>query len=126
MLIERLGDLMGNRLIAETDEMASFLVDERDMYQGTAACMVLPDSTDEVAQVLKICSEYGQAVVPQGGNTGYCGGATPTGEDQVLLNLSRMNRIRSVSAQDYSIVAEAGCTLASIQQAAEAEVVDCG
>jgi FAD/FMN-containing dehydrogenase len=58
--------------------------------------------------------------VPQGGNTGLCGGAIPdqTGK-QVLLCLERMNRIRSVSAKDYSIVAEAGCTLASIQKAAE-------
>ena len=119
MLIKRLGDLMGNRMVAEADEMAPFLVDERDTYQGAAACMVFPDSTEEVAAVLKLCEEYDHAVVPQGGNTGYCGGATPTGDRQVLLNLSRMNRIRAIDPLGMTATVEAGVVLADLHTAVE-------
>lgn len=81
--------------------------------------MVSPDCTEKVAEVVRACARTGTAIVPQGGNTGLCGGAIPDQSGkQVLLSLSRMNRIRDISAEDYSLVAEAGCTLESIQKVA--------
>ena len=64
--------------------------------------------------------DAGIPITPQGGNTGYCGGGTPdeTGE-QVVLSLSRMNRIRQVDTLNYTLTAEAGCVLTTIQHAAE-------
>ena len=82
--------------------------------------MVQPASTDEVSRVVRACRAAGTAIVPQGGNTGLCGGAIPdeTGQ-QILLSLSRMNSIRDISPVDYSLVAEAGCVLADLQAAAD-------
>ena len=73
------------------------LVDERRLYRGAALAVVRPASTAEVAAVIGICRETGLAVVPQGGNTGYCGGATPfDARREILLSLARLNRIREV------------------------------
>jgi FAD/FMN-containing dehydrogenase len=81
--------------------------------------MLSPDSTEKVSAIVSACAKAGTAVVPQGGNTGLCGGATPdeSGE-QVLLSLSRLNRIRSVEPDDFSMTVEAGCILANVQDAA--------
>ena len=59
-------------------------------------------------------------MVPQGGNTSYCGGATPDGSGgQVVLALAHLNRIRSIDAANDSLIAEAGCLLAQVQGAAD-------
>jgi D-lactate dehydrogenase (cytochrome) len=80
---------------------------------------VLPRSTPEVAAVLSICTDAGIGVVPHGGNTSYCGGATPDESGrQIVLALARMNRVREVDAANFSITAEAGCVLADLQRAA--------
>ncbi len=121
MIVEQLKEIVGpSGWTSDAAELEPHLSEWRDTWHGSTLLMVSPDSTDKVAEVVRACAQAGTAIVPQGGNTGLCGGAIPdqTGK-QVLLSLSRMDRIRSVSAQDYSIVAEAGCTLASIQQAAE-------
>jgi FAD/FMN-containing dehydrogenase len=82
---------------------------------------VRPASADEVAQVVGLCAHEGVAVVPQGGNTGLCGGSVPTGtRREIVLSLARLNRIREVDALNNAITAEAGCVLASIQAAAQA------
>jgi FAD/FMN-containing dehydrogenase len=79
--------------------------------------VALPGSTEEVAAVVRACVAAGVAVVPQGGNTGLCGGATPTG-GEVVVSLRRMNRIRAIDADNNSITVEAGCTLHAVQEAA--------
>ena len=107
-------------LIDQADDMQPYLTEWRDRYQGTAAYVVRPASTEQVADVVRLCSEHGIAIVPQGGNTGLCGGAIPDGSgEQIVLSLNRMNKIRSVSPDDFSIVADAGCTLQQLQQAAD-------
>jgi FAD/FMN-containing dehydrogenase len=121
VLVDQLKDIVGSSgWTSDAADLEPHLTEWRDIWHGNTLLMVSPDSTEKVAEVVRACAESGTAIVPQGGNTGLCGGAIPdqTGQ-QVLLCLSRMNRIRSVSAQDYSIIAEAGCTLASIQKAAE-------
>ena len=93
----------------------------RGTWQGRTPLMLSPASTDEVAALVRACAAERIAIVPQGGNTGLCGGAIPDRSNtQVLLSLRRLNRIRRVAADNYSLVAEAGCVLADIQQAAAA------
>jgi D-lactate dehydrogenase (cytochrome) len=101
------------------DDVAPFLSDFRRLYHGSAALVLLPRNVDEVARILQICNRAQVAVVPHGGNTSYCGGATPdeTGA-QIVLSLRRLNRVRQVDAADYSMTVEAGCTLAEAQAAA--------
>lgn len=104
-------------LVAEGD-IAPYATDWRGRYHGAPCCVVLPGSTDEVAAVVKRCAEAGVGIVPQGGNTGLCGGATPLG-GEVLVGLRRLNRIRAVDPVNYSITVEAGCTLTAVQDAAQ-------
>jgi FAD/FMN-containing dehydrogenase len=101
------------------DAVAPYLTDFRRLYQGSAALVLLPRTVDEVARILRICNREETAVVPHGGNTSYCGGATPddTGTE-IVLSLRRLNRVRQVDAADYSMTVEAGCTLAEAQAAA--------
>ena len=105
--------------IEEPDRMAPFVVDFRGLYRGVTPLVACPASTTETSQVLAICNELGVGVVPQGGNTSYCGGATPGASgDEIVLSLRRMNRIRETDAANFSMVAEAGCILADVQAAA--------
>ncbi len=102
-------------------EMAPFLRDERDLFQGQADLVLRPASSDEVARVVALCHREKVALVPQGGNTGYVGGSVPLGEGaQILLSLGRMNKILEVDALDGTMTVQAGCVLADIQAAAEA------
>jgi FAD/FMN-containing dehydrogenase len=105
--------------LADPADTAPLLVDHRHLYQGASPLVLLPRTTGEVARILAICHRDDVAVVPQGGNTGYCGGATPDESGtQVLLAMRRMNRIRGVDAHNDSMVVEAGVTLAAAQGAA--------
>jgi FAD/FMN-containing dehydrogenase len=95
------------------------LRDHRALYRGHALAVVAPADTASVARVLAYCNDHHIGVVPQGGNTGYCGGATPdASSSQVLLSLARLNRVRAIDADNYTMIAEAGCVLASLQAAA--------
>jgi FAD/FMN-containing dehydrogenase len=77
------------------------------------------DSTEQVAAIMKLCDEARIGVVPVGGNTSYCGGATPSSDgSQIVLSLARMRRIRTLDPANYTMIAEAGCVLAEIQAAA--------
>ena len=121
MLTDKLKSIVGDRgWTTDPTDLEPYLTEWRDRWFGKTLIMVSPKSTDEVAGIIRECQTAGVGVVPQGGNTGLCGGAIPDDSgEQVLLSLSRMNRIRSISPQDHSIVVDAGCTLASIQAAAE-------
>jgi FAD/FMN-containing dehydrogenase len=117
-LIQRLGDLLGSAgLITGPTEMSPYLSDERNLYQGIAACVARPVSTEELSQVVRICRDEKHAIVPQGGNTGYCGGASPDSENQVLVSLSRMNRVREIDPVGFTATVEAGVVLADLQTA---------
>jgi FAD/FMN-containing dehydrogenase len=100
-------------------DMAPFLRDYRGLYQGKTPFILRPGNVDEVSKILALCNAAGVGVVPHGGNTGYCGGATPDDSGaQIVLSLSRMNKVRAIEPLNYSITVEAGCVLASVQQAA--------
>ncbi|MFC4486128.1 FAD-binding oxidoreductase [Tepidiphilus baoligensis] len=101
-------------------EMAAFLLDWRGRYRGRALAVVQPATTDEVAAVVRHCRVYGVHIVPQGGNTGLVGGATPLEEQApaIVLHLGRLRRIRSLEPQEFTVVAEAGVTVREVQEAA--------
>jgi len=120
-LIERLAAIVGAQgLITDARDMEPYVVDWRRHYRGRTPAVVRPASTEEVAAVVKLCAETGTGVVPQGGNTGMCGGATPSAAgNEIVLALGRMNRIRELDPLNNTITADAGCILANIQQAAQ-------
>ena len=100
-------------------DMAGYLTDWRGRYTGAALAVVVPDTTLDVAAVVRWCAANAVPVVPQGGNTGLSGGATPDASGRtVVLSLTRLNRIRAIDAVDNTITVEAGCTLAAVQTAA--------
>ncbi len=120
MLIDELKSIVGTSgWTSDPDELLPHLTEWRDVFHGETLLMVSPGSTDQVSAVIEACAAVNTAVVPQGGNTGLCGGAIPdqTGQ-QVLLSLSRMNAIRCVSPNDFSMIVEAGCILADAQATA--------
>ena len=107
------------QILSTPEDMAPFLCDWRKRYFGKALAVLLPSNTAEVAQIVRICAEFQIALVPQGGNTGLCGGATPDQSgSQVVLSLKRMNHIRALDLDNQTITVEAGCILQSIQEAA--------
>ena len=118
--LRRLDAVVGRKgLTTDAATMAPFLVDERGAYRGEAIALARPDSTEQVAAVVALCAEARAPIVPQGGNTGLCGGATPHEHGgEILLSLTRMNRIRAVDAANYTITADAGAILADVQRAA--------
>lgn len=108
----------GSWLDSQADT-APYVVDFRRLYHGATPLVLLPRDVAEVAKILEICNRAELAVIPHGGNTGYCGGATPDESgSQVVLSLRRLNRVRHLDAANYSLVVEAGATLAAVQAAA--------
>ena len=100
-------------------DAAPYLADWRGRYSGRALAVVRPASTDEVAAVVRLCASAGVPIVPQGGNTSLCGGATPDDSGRaVVLSLQRMNRILGIDPANDTMDVEAGCVLQSVQQAA--------
>ena len=106
-------------MLTDPARIAPMLRDHRALYRGHALAVVAPADTAAVARVVTYCNERRIGVVPQGGNTGYCGGATPdASSSQVLLSLARLNRVRAIDPANYTMTAEAGCILAKLQVAA--------
>jgi FAD/FMN-containing dehydrogenase len=106
-------------LLEDAADLEPFLVDHRRLYRGRALAVALPRGTGELAALLACCNERGIGVVPHGGNTSYCGGATPDESGrQLVIAPRRMNRVRDIDGANDSITVEAGCTLAAVQQAA--------
>ncbi len=123
-LIGAIAKAVGEKgLVTDPGEMAPHLEELRGRYRGAALALVKPASTAEVAEVIRLAAAAKMPIVPQGGNTGLVGGQVPPEHGRALLvNLSRMNRVRSLDPVDNTITVEAGCLLASVQAAAaEAE-----
>ena len=121
-LIARLQALSGPRgCLTDPAQMQPYAVDQRDYYHGAPLAVVRPESTAVVAAIVRECAAEGVAVVPQGGNTGLCGGSVPDASGrQVVLSLARMNRVRELDVRNATMTVEAGCVLAAVQDAAEA------
>jgi len=118
--LERLKSALGpGGWTDDPDELAPHLVEWRNRYRGQTPLLLHPSTAQQVAAAVKICAEAEVAIVPQGGNTGLMGGQIPR-QGEVLLSLSRLNRVRAVDPVDNTMTVEAGCTLAGAQQAAAA------
>ncbi len=119
-VIEKIRQVVGPQgVLTAAADLEPYIVDWRGVYRGTAAAVVRPANTAEVAAVMKICADTGTPLVPQGGNTGLCGASVPNaGGGEIVLTLARMNKIIEVDPLNNTLTAEAGCVLANIQQAA--------
>lgn len=119
---EGLRECFSGRLILDQAEMAPFLTDWRKRYFGRARAVVQPDTVRDVAAVVRWCAAHRIPIVPQGGNTGLSGGATPDADgNSIVLSLARLRSIRALDPINQSITVEAGCILADVQRmAAEA------
>ncbi|MBR0795527.1 FAD-binding oxidoreductase [Bradyrhizobium jicamae] len=122
-LIEAFRQLLGDgAVLTREEDLAGLTEDWRGRYRAPALCAVLPSNTAQVAAVVRLCVEHGVPVLPQGGNTSLCGGATPAdqGKRPVIIALTRMRRIRSIDPVNNTMEVDAGCVLATIQEAAAA------
>lgn len=117
----RIAAIVGAKnLVTHAPDMAAWLTEPRDMFHGRAACVVRPGSTDEVAALLRLCHETGTPIVPQGGNTGLVGGQSPDASGaQVILSLTRMDKLRELDVASNTMIVEAGMTLLRAQDIAE-------
>ncbi|OZI33419.1 hydroxyacid dehydrogenase [Bordetella genomosp. 5] len=107
-------------VLTEAAAIEPWLSDWRGLYRGHAQAVLRPRTTAEVAQALALCQAAGVPVVPRGGNTGLCGGATPDGgAANVVLSLDRMTAVRSIDTIANTMVAEAGCILGNLRRAAQ-------
>ena len=119
-LLAELRALLGEPQVLTEGDLSAWQNDWRKRWFGKALAVVRPGSTAEVAAVVQACARHGTALVPQGGNTGLVGGGVPdTSGSQVLLSLTRMNRVRGIDRANLTMTVEAGCVLQAVQQAAD-------
>ncbi|MFZ5549645.1 MAG: FAD-binding oxidoreductase [Pseudomonadota bacterium] len=117
--LSELRGAFGGRLLTDAADTVPFLSDWRRKWQGRAIAVAQPDDTADVAAVLGWCHAHRVPVVPQGGNTGLSGAATPDASGQALvLSLTRLNRIRRIDPANQTIEVQAGVTLQAVQDAA--------
>ncbi|SEK70522.1 FAD/FMN-containing dehydrogenase [Roseovarius nanhaiticus] len=118
-LLDTLRSICGDAAVLTGGDMAAYATDWRDMFHGKPLCVVRPAETAEVAQCVAACAETGTAIVPQGGNTGLAGGATPDDSGtQVIVALDRMTAIRRIDPVGMTIEVEAGAILQTVKDAA--------
>ncbi|MCY1672468.1 FAD-binding oxidoreductase [Novosphingobium sp. SL115] len=121
--LDAAANLLGPKgLTTQSDDIEPWLTDWRGRYTGKAIALASPASTAEVAALVRLCAAHGVKIVPQGGNSGMSGGATPfDGGDELLLSLRRMNRITALDRAARTATCEAGVILQILHEAAEAE-----
>jgi FAD/FMN-containing dehydrogenase len=118
-LLRALREAVGSDQVLTEGDLSAWELDWRKRFRGRALAVVRPADTAQVAAVLRACATHGASVVPQGGNTGLVGGGVPDASGtQVLLSLTRLNRIRAIDRANLTLTAEAGCVLQTVQQAA--------
>jgi FAD/FMN-containing dehydrogenase len=119
-LIAGLAAIVGARhCLTEPEALAPFLTDWRNIYRGRARAAVLPGTVEDVQAIVRLACQHRVPIVPQGGNTGLSGGATADDSgNAIVLSLKRLTRVRTIDPLNNSMVAEAGCILADLQQAA--------
>jgi FAD/FMN-containing dehydrogenase len=117
--LNSLRSAFAGRLLTERDDVAPFVIDWRNTWRGTALAVAQPECVDDVASVVKWCAANGVSIVPQGGNTGQSGGSVPgeTGQN-IVLSLTRLNKIRAVDPVNNTVTVDAGCILQTVQEAA--------
>jgi len=121
--IDAARDLLGERgLATDPDLVEPWLTDWRGRYTGKARALASPTSTAEVAALVRLCSRHSVPIVPQGGNSGMSGGATPDGSgDSIVISLRRMNAVRNFDIEGRQITCDAGVVLQTLHESVEAE-----
>ncbi len=118
--LNQLAQIVGPTQVLVSGDLSAYELDWRKRSRGKALAVVRPASTAEVAQLVKVCAAAGISIVAQGGNTGLVGGSIPDESGlQVVLNLGRMNTVRSIDAANLTMTVDAGCILQNLQDAAE-------
>jgi FAD/FMN-containing dehydrogenase len=118
MSLDAIKDLLGpGGFIDDPKDMAPYLSEPRGRWTGSTRLVALPDNVGDIAGVVKMCQHSNIPIVPQGGNTGLVGGNTPTG-NEIVVSLSRLNRIRDIDSAGFTMTVDAGCILADIQEKA--------
>src|SRR4051812_16917678 len=104
--LQRLRSIVGPQgFLDQPEDIAPFTRDHRKLYQGATSLVLRPESTAQVAAILRFCNDAQIGVVPVGGNTSYCGGATPSSDgNQIVVSMSRMRRIRTVDPFNYTMI----------------------
>lgn len=120
--LARFAEIVGERnVLTSPGDMAPYLREWRDLYQGETPMVLRPGTREEVAAILAHADANGLKIIPQGGNTGLVGGQIPCDrEREIVVSLARLNRIRAVDAEGFAMTVEAGCTLQAIHDAADA------
>ncbi|CAI3937062.1 FAD-binding oxidoreductase [Commensalibacter papalotli (ex Botero et al. 2024)] len=107
-------------ILINPKDTKSYNTDWREIFRGNSIAVIRPQNTQEVANIVKLCAQRNVAIIPQGGNTSLVGGATPPKQgNQIVLSLSRMNKIRNIDKIDSTITLEAGVILEEAQNAAK-------
>jgi len=121
-LLDKFAAIVGERYaLREGSEIAPFVEDARGRFNSTSPLVLRPDTVEQVSQILKLANKTRTSIIPQGGNTGLVGGGFPLangGADEVILSLSRMNRVLDVDVNTNTLTVEAGAVLENIQNAA--------
>jgi len=116
--LENLRRIVGSQYVLETkSDLAAYIEEPRGYFDSRTDAAVFPATTAEVVAIVTTCANSGVSIIPQGGNTGLCGGAVSR-SGEVILNLRRMNRIIGIDPINDTIIVEAGCILADIQNSA--------
>ena len=119
-LLARFAAIVGDKYaITDPQAQAPYLIEQRNLYHGRTPMVLRPASVAEVVRILKLANETATPVVPQGGNTGLVGGQVAF-NDEIVLSLTRLDRIREVDPASNTITCEAGVTLQRTREAAAA------
>jgi FAD/FMN-containing dehydrogenase len=118
-MIDQLRASFSGKLLTSDEDVAPYVIDWRKTWRGTAIAVALPDTVEGVASVVRWCAANSVRIVPQGGNTGQSGGSVPPSAGaNLVLSLTRLNKIRRIDPVNNTITVDAGCILQTVQEAA--------
>jgi len=119
--LEQVTSLLGDAAVkVSAQDLEPYSTDWRKRYVGKPLAVLLPGNTQQVSEIVRLANRLKVSLVPQGGNTGLSGGATPDQSgQQVILSLARLQRVRSQDAANKTLTVEAGITLKQVQEIAE-------
>ncbi|RVC15692.1 FAD-binding oxidoreductase, partial [Mesorhizobium sp. M7A.F.Ca.AU.002.02.1.1] len=121
-LIDRFAAIVGDRYaLRDQQDIAPYLIERRGLWHGATSLVLRPGSLDEVSRIMRLATETGTPIVPQSGNTGLVGAQVPDRSGrEIVLSLSRLNRIREIDVLSNTVTVEAGVILQTLQEAADA------
>jgi FAD/FMN-containing dehydrogenase len=107
--------LDGGGIVDDPERIAAYTTDQRQLFTGSTFAVLKPATTKQVADIVRLAARLGIGIVPQGGNTSYCGGATPDASGrQIIVSLERMHKIREIDPVSMTISVDAGAILKTV------------